>query len=131
MLLRATIFSHIQQSKWVVVLATLGGLLVLLARKPRHRFPRGPKRIPLFGNAFNFPKNRWYEAFSQWKADYGMFNSFRHLILATTRSDCEHFFTILIPAHHRTIRVCQYSWDPDVHFEHTRICRRLDEQARR
>ena len=66
----ATVSSCIQQSKWVAVFATV---LVLLLRKARHRFPPGPKRIPLLGSAFNFPKNRWYEVFSHWKAEYGEF----------------------------------------------------------
>ena len=96
MLPAATISSYIQQPKWAAVLATVGGLLVLrLARKSRDRYPPGPKRIPLLGNAFNFPKNRWYEAFSQWKADYGTFDSYHHPpgpILAITKTDCERLF---------------------------------------
>ena len=66
----ATVSSCIQQPKWAAVLATV---LVLLVWKSRHRFPPGPKRIPLLGNVFNFPKSRWYEAFSHWKAEYGEF----------------------------------------------------------
>ena len=81
----ATVSSCIQQPKWVAVLATV---LVLLVRKSWHRFPPGPKRIPLLGNVFNFPQNRWYEAFSHWKAEYGEFK--RLSPPATT--DCEHLF---------------------------------------
>lgn len=31
----------------------------------------GPKRLPLVGNLFNFPRGGWYEAFTQWADDYG------------------------------------------------------------
>ncbi|CCA71481.1 hypothetical protein PIIN_05418 [Serendipita indica DSM 11827] len=31
----------------------------------------GPKRALLVGNLFNFPKGRWYEAFTQWAHEYG------------------------------------------------------------
>lgn len=31
----------------------------------------GPKRAPLVGNVFNFPKARWYEVFSEWAQEYG------------------------------------------------------------
>jgi hypothetical protein len=77
MLRGESISSYVEQSKWVIILATIGGLLVLrfVQRKRRHQFPPGPKRVPFLGNAFNFPKDRWCEAFSQWKDEYGTFRS--------------------------------------------------------
>jgi hypothetical protein len=35
------------------------------------RLPPGPKQHFLFGNLFNFPRGRWYEAFNQWQKLYG------------------------------------------------------------
>jgi len=35
------------------------------------KLPPGPKRHFLFGNLFNFPRSRWYEAFTEWQKLYG------------------------------------------------------------
>ncbi|CAG7852701.1 O-methylsterigmatocystin oxidoreductase Short=OMST oxidoreductase; AltName: Full=Aflatoxin B synthase; AltName: Full=Aflatoxin biosynthesis protein Q; AltName: Full=Cytochrome P450 64 [Serendipita indica DSM 11827] len=31
----------------------------------------GPKRLPVVGNLFNFPKRKWYDTFTRWAKDYG------------------------------------------------------------
>src|SRR5450631_2777896 len=35
------------------------------------KLPPGPERHFLFGNLFNFPRSRWYEAFNEWQKLYG------------------------------------------------------------
>jgi hypothetical protein len=45
------------------------------ARRAGAKLPPGPKREFLIGNLRNMPKNRWYEAFSGWKDEYGASNS--------------------------------------------------------
>ena len=36
--------------------------------------PPGPKRAFLVGNLFNFPKNKWYESFSSWAEEHGIYH---------------------------------------------------------
>jgi hypothetical protein len=35
------------------------------------KLPPGPKRDFFIGNFRNFPKQRWYEAFTRWKEEFG------------------------------------------------------------
>jgi hypothetical protein len=35
------------------------------------KLPPGPEQHFLFGNLFNFPRSRWYEAFNEWQKLYG------------------------------------------------------------
>ena len=60
--------------------AIVGGVAVYLstnthsakAKRVGAVLPPGPKRALLVGNAFNFPKSRWYDTFSRWAEEYGM-----------------------------------------------------------
>ncbi|KAG8811881.1 hypothetical protein FRC19_003515, partial [Serendipita sp. 401] len=55
--------------KYLVPVLTAMPVLALVYRlssKSKYPLPPGLPRVPLFGNAFNFPQNRWYEAFSAW-----------------------------------------------------------------
>ena len=60
-------------------LVALGTLFVYLkansasakARKANAKLPPGPKQHFLLGNVLNFPKDRWYEAFTKWGKEYG------------------------------------------------------------
>ncbi|KAG8808842.1 hypothetical protein FRC17_003749, partial [Serendipita sp. 399] len=38
--------------------------------KGQYPLPPGPPRVPIFGNAFNFPPDRWYEAFTTWVEEH-------------------------------------------------------------
>jgi hypothetical protein len=44
---------------------------VAKARRAGAKLPPGPKRDPLIGNLRNFPKQRWYETFTQWREEFG------------------------------------------------------------
>ncbi|CAG7852714.1 O-methylsterigmatocystin oxidoreductase Short=OMST oxidoreductase; AltName: Full=Aflatoxin B synthase; AltName: Full=Aflatoxin biosynthesis protein Q; AltName: Full=Cytochrome P450 64 [Serendipita indica DSM 11827] len=60
-------------------IVALGTLFVYLAsngtsakaRKANAKLPSGPKQHFALGNVFNFPKDRWYEAFTSWGKEYG------------------------------------------------------------
>ncbi|KAG8817416.1 hypothetical protein FRC17_011240 [Serendipita sp. 399] len=41
------------------------------AKQAGARLPPGPERLPLVGNLFNFPKDRWLETFTSWGKQYG------------------------------------------------------------
>jgi hypothetical protein len=41
------------------------------ARRAGAKLPPGPKREPFIGNLRNFPKQRWYETFTQWREEFG------------------------------------------------------------
>lgn len=41
------------------------------ARRANAQLPPGPKQNLILGNALNFPKDRWYEAFTSWSKEYG------------------------------------------------------------
>lgn len=41
------------------------------ARRASAKLPPGPKREFLIGNLRNFPKDRWYDAFTRWKEEFG------------------------------------------------------------
>jgi hypothetical protein len=42
------------------------------ARRAGAKLPPGPERELLIGNLRNFPKNRWYDAFTHWKEEFGV-----------------------------------------------------------
>jgi hypothetical protein len=67
----------------------LGTLLIALAfvvvaaaawrRRDGRRLPPGPKRWPLLGNFFSFPRRQIYDTFNRWQEEYGestLFTSF-------------------------------------------------------
>lgn len=43
------------------------------AKRAGARLPPGPEQRFLFGNLFNFPRRRWYEAFTMWQQLYGQY----------------------------------------------------------
>jgi hypothetical protein len=44
---------------------------VAASKSKPHVYPPGPPQAPIIGNLRNFPKERWYETFSEWKTIYG------------------------------------------------------------
>lgn len=54
--------------------AVLMGFGVHWITKPKHNHPPGPKRYPIIGNLFNFPRDHFYDAFTRWQKEYGMSN---------------------------------------------------------
>jgi hypothetical protein len=55
-----------------VVLWHLSNTPSAKARRAKAKLPPGPKGNFIVGNLFNFPKNRWYDAFTRWKDEFGM-----------------------------------------------------------
>jgi hypothetical protein len=43
----------------------------VLARRANARLPPGPPRLPLLGSLLKYPKNRWFETFSDLQKQYG------------------------------------------------------------
>jgi hypothetical protein len=71
---------QISKSYMAIAIGTVVGSIVLLklantpeakARREGARLPPGPKQDFIIGNLRNFPKNRWYETFTQWKEEFG------------------------------------------------------------
>ena len=58
----------------LVVLLALCLIVPLFIQKARRRslpLPPGPKRWPIVGNAFSFPKEREWLTFMRWSREYG------------------------------------------------------------
>jgi hypothetical protein len=53
------------------ILRSIANTPAVKARRFGATLPPGPKRDFFIGNLRNFPKGRWYEAFTRWKDEFG------------------------------------------------------------
>jgi hypothetical protein len=75
---------HLHTSRVIYVLITMSADIVNIflvaavlwgihsaTRKKQETNPPGPKPLPLIGNVLNFPVNRQWVTFAEWKKQYG------------------------------------------------------------
>lgn len=58
----------------VCTVAALTALSIFLKNKARHKYPPGPKGLPLLGNVLDLPSNYQWIAYAEWSRKLGALN---------------------------------------------------------
>ena len=72
-----TLIFYPMEATTLAILAVLVAALFWRSRRQRHRFPPGPKGLPIIGNILDMPTQNAWLTYKKWSREYGDYHSLR------------------------------------------------------